>query len=82
LEEVVQEYVKKLKTSKTIKKQHLNEEGASDEEDDQSEPKNEVSNENDDLYYYSKVEKKFKVFDPRTKTWSAHDNQPSTDVIA
>ena len=30
LEEVVQEYVKKLKTSKT--KQHLNEEGASDDD--------------------------------------------------
>lgn len=41
-----------------------------------------MSNENDDLYYYSKVEKKFKVFDPRTKTWSAHDIKPSIDVIA
>ena len=51
------DYVKKL-----AKKEDQEEEVGS------SLPKEEPDN---DLYYFSKEEKAYKIFDPRTKTWSA-----------
>ncbi len=38
---------------------------------------------NDDLYYYSKQEKAYKVFDPRSKKWSVSvDGKPSAERVA
>ena len=90
LDEVVQAYVKNLsdKNEKQRKKSQVQEsssdEGGQEEEVKKQSNGDENGNEkeNDDLYYYSKPDKKYKVFDPRTKTWSAQDSKPSTEQIA
>ena len=39
------------------------------------------SADNDDLYYFSKQESAYKVFDPRTKLWTAQPGKPSVESI-
>lgn len=62
LDNVVEEYVKKF--GKKEKKKDIDEEEA-----DPNEAENQ--NEQDELFYYSKEDKAFKVFNPRSKKWSA-----------
>ena len=70
LDEVVQEYVKNLSNNKEGGKKKKREEEDSEpsiaKQDDQD-----TSQDNDSLFYYSKEDQAYKVFDPRTKKWSA-----------
>ena len=46
-------------------------------------PEEDQSADNDDLYYFSKQEGggAYKVFDPRTKQWTAQADKPSVERI-
>ena len=37
---------------------------------------------NDDIYYYSKPDKQYKVFDPKGKTWSMQTTKPTEDQVS
>ncbi len=58
----MEEYVKKF--GKKEKKQ--------DKDEEEEDPNEQVNDKDqDELFYYSKEDKAFKVFNPRTKKWSA-----------
>ncbi len=83
LDEVVQQYVQKSMGEKKKKKREEGE-SESEQDDDNEEPvKGEplVEDIDSDLYYYSKPDKKYKVFDPRTKKWTAQADKPSGEFI-
>jgi len=69
LDEVVQEYVKNLTNKKPADKK--------EEENSADKAGEDPSQDNDDLYYFSKQEGAYKVFDPRSKTWSLNSEKPS-----
>lgn len=71
LDDVVQSYVSKLGTQ--TKK-------AKDEEHESS-SESEPDGEDCDLYYYSRPDKCYKVFDPASKTWSSRTAPPSEEEI-
>ena len=65
LDEVVQSYISS-KTEKKVK-HTKNNESDSEEEDNSEGSKDAEQKVDDDLFYYNKNEKNFKVFNPRTK---------------
>ena len=86
LDEVVQEYVKNLANKKSDgeggkKEKRKRLEDEEDGSHPSAKPDEEASHDNDDLYYFSKLENSYKVFDPRTKTWSVAQEKPSADSL-
>lgn len=73
LDDVVQEYVKKIGKNK---KGDKDEEEEKDFEEYQDGKEDDLNNAKDaksdsDFYYYSKEDKQYKVYNPKTKKWSA-----------
>ena len=81
LDEVVQAYVQKMSSSSKSKGGAGKPEHADKEESESDDNGEEYSNENDDIYYFHKQEKKYKVFDPVNKTWSAQIQKPTLEQI-
>ncbi|CDW88320.1 rna binding domain protein [Stylonychia lemnae] len=90
LDNVVEEYVKKF--GKKEKKDNNDKEGDQDEQSFEDAENNlnknaKEADKNDDeddsgLFYFSKEEKQFKIFDPVTKKWSGQQIKPSQEQIA
>ena len=84
LDEVVQEYLAK-NMAKAAKGKSSDADGnkrdGEDESNPSAKPEEDQSADNDDLYYFSKQDGAYKVFDPRTKQWTAQPDKPSVEII-
>ena len=55
------------------------EEDVESSDDDENEKLTLANKDDSDIYYYHKVDKTFKVFNSKEKSWSAQDNKPSDE---
>ena len=67
-----------IKSDTDVKQRDREDEG---EQSNPSAKSRDQSADNDDLFYFSKQEGAYKVFDPRTKQWSAQPDKPSVEKI-
>jgi hypothetical protein len=82
LDEVVQDYLAKNMAKAKGKSNGDGKKKEWEEESNPSaKPEEDQSADNDDLYYFSKQEGAYKVFDPRTKQWTAQPDKPSAERI-
>lgn len=62
---------------KTLSKKDKDGKKDGDQEEESEEEAEQDQKSESDLYYYSKTEKKYKVFNPKTKSWVAQDFKPT-----
>jgi hypothetical protein len=77
---VVQEYIKTLKSTNKDKSDKKKDGAAGSDKDDDPNENSNLKDESD-LFYYSKMENKFKVFNPKDRTWSIQDTKPTEQQL-